>query len=172
MITIISASNRKGNLTSYFSNYCKSFFEQNSVEYNYFSLHDLPDQISLASVYEYEYSHFSRLAKEYILPASKLLFLIPEYNGSIPGILKLWLDGTHPEYFKGKKAALIGLSAGRAGNLRGMDHFTDILHYLQVNVMPQKLPISGMNDFLKEGVLVDQVTSQLIDEQLNRLIEF
>jgi len=172
MLTIISASNRKGNLTSFYSIYCKQFLEKKKIPFAFFSLQDIPDKVSLKTVYEYDTSYFKRMALKYLEPAEKLLFIIPEYNGSIPGILKLWIDGVHPSNFIGKKAALIGVSSGRAGNLRGMDHFTDILHHLQVNVMPQKLPISGMDSFLDQDRLVDSRTSELINEQLNRFIRY
>tara|TARA_R110002072_G_scaffold194247_8_gene351536 strand:- start:228 stop:746 length:519 start_codon:yes stop_codon:yes gene_type:complete len=172
MVTIISASNRKENLTYSYSVYCKKFLEHLNFEHRLFSLAEIPDLLSLKSVYEYETSDFNVLAKDIFVPAKKLLFIVPEYNGSMPGILKLFIDAIHPQYFKGKKAALIGVSSGRAGNLRGMDHLTDILHHLQVNVMPQKLPISKMNSFLEGNEINNLETKKLIEQHINRLIEF
>ena len=172
MITIISASNRDGNLTASYSSYCRKILSASSQDFAFYNLADIPDQFSLKSVYDYETSYFEKLAREIIQPADKFLFVIPEYNGSFPGILKLFIDAVHPRYFKGKKAALIGVAAGRAGNLRGMDHFSDILNHLQVHVLPQKLPISKMDAFLEADELVDQETMHSIDEQLKRLIEF
>ena len=69
------------------------------------------------------------------------------------------------EQFKGKKAALVGLSSGRAGNLRGLDHLTGILHYLDIPVMPKRVNIihveSQMND---EGRLEDEKTIQQLSQ--------
>jgi len=172
MITIISASNREGNLTSFFASKCQEILNRHKVENRVYYLHDLPDTISLSSVYNYEDSIFKELGKELIVPASKLLFIVPEYNGSIPGILKLFIDAIEPSVYKGKKAALIGVAAGRAGNLRGMDHLTDILHHLEVNVMPQKLPISQLFGLLKEEEVVDESTLNLLEKQLQLLSEF
>lgn len=172
MITIISASNREGNLTSSFSGYCKEMINGVEQDCKYFNLSDLPDQVSLKSVYEYETSYFEKIALEFIHPADKFLFVIPEYNGSFPGILKLFIDAIHPKYFYGKKAALIGVASGRAGNLRGMDHFSDILNHIQVHVLPQKLPISRMEEHLEMNELTNKETKTLIDKQINRLIEF
>jgi NAD(P)H-dependent FMN reductase len=172
MITIISASNREGNLTSFFAKKCEEILSQRKIENQIFYLHDLPDTISLNSVYNYEDSIFKKLGEKLIAPATKLLFIVPEYNGSIPGILKLFLDGIEPIVFKGKKAALVGVAAGRAGNLRGMDHLTDIMHHLEVNVMPQKLPISQLFGLLKNEEVVDEATLDLISKQLKLLEEF
>lgn len=172
MITIISASNREDNLTASYSKRCKDQLQANKIECKSFYLDEIPDQISLQSVYDYGNSIFTKYGEELILPADKLLFVVPEYNGSIPGILKLFIDGIEPKYFKGKKAALVGVSSGRAGNLRGMDHLTDILHHLQVNVMPQKLPISKMQEMMGEGEVADKETLQAINWQMDLLINY
>ena len=172
MITIVSASNREGNLTTFYSDYCKQCMEERNQDYRYFKLSELPEKISLKSVYEYDHSHFEKLALEIIQPADRFLFVIPEYNGSFPGVLKLFVDAVQPKYFKDKKAALIGVASGRAGNLRGMDHFSDILNHLHVHVLPQKVPISRMEEYLENDELVDDGIMQLIDEQVKRLIEF
>ncbi|MEQ8908548.1 MAG: NADPH-dependent FMN reductase [Vicingaceae bacterium] len=172
MITIISASNRKGNLTALFAEKCKQFLEQKEQRVQLFYLNQLPADLSLQSVYEYDTSVFNDWSEKLIQPAEKLLFVVPEYNGSIPGILKLFLDGISPKDFKGKKSALIGVSAGRAGNLRGMDHLTDILHYLEVEVLPTKLPISKLYDLLEEGEVKDKETLVLLEAQVQKLIDY
>ena len=133
---------------------------------------EIPDQISLKSVYDYGNSIFTQIGQDYIEPAEKILFVLPEYNGSMPGILKLLIDAIEPKVFYGKKAGLIGVSAGRAGNIRGMDHLTDVLHHLQVHVMPQKLPISNMYDMLDGQEVVDRSTLKDIEQQIERLIQY
>ncbi len=172
MITIISASKRVGNLSSLFAKYCENYLTERKEEVKLFELDSLPDQIDLHSVYEYKTSVFSKIAEEYIIPANKFLFIVPEYNGSIPGILKLFLDAIEPVNYRGKKAALIGISAGRAGNLRGMDHLSDILNYLQVAVMPQKLPISKIYDLLSKNELNDDYTRKEMEKQMELLLSF
>lgn len=173
MITIISASNRKGNMTQFFANFCKTQLESRGEEVKIFSLDELPTRIDLDEVYNYENSIFTEIAKHYIIPSDKLFFVVPEYNGSIPGILKLFMDAIKPEFYAGKKAGLLGIAAGRAGNLRGMDHLTDILHYLQVEVMALKLPVSKIYDILGEhGVLKDKNTEEAIIQQLEKFINY
>lgn len=172
MISIISASNREGNLTALFSKKCLNFLVSKKIDAQIFFLDELPEQLALKSIYSYEDSIFEPIGKKVIEPAAKLLFVAPEYNGSIPGILKLFIDAIQPKLFIGKKAALIGVAAGRAGNIRGMDHLTDILHHLQVNVMPQKLPISKMYDLLSEGELGDDTTLKALELQMQNLIDF
>ena len=173
MITIISASSRDGNNTQYFANKCEEVLKNCQQNVLFFSLDKLPPNISLNSIYNHEVSDFLPLAQKYIRPAEKLVFVIPEYNGSFPGILKVFIDAIPPNYFKGKKAALLGISTGRAGNLRGMDHLTDILHYLQVEVMSLKIPFSKVHTILDEsGNITDDETEEIIKIQMEKFVEY
>jgi NAD(P)H-dependent FMN reductase len=96
-------------------------------------------------------STYKELLKKYIYAADKLIIISPEYNGSFPGILKLFIDTMPHKALDGKKIALTGVATGRGGNLRGLDHLTGILHYLNAHVMPFKLPISGVAALISDG---------------------
>lgn len=64
------------------------------------------------------------------------------------------------------------MATGRAGNLRGMDHLADTLHYMKMNVFYDKLPISVINKVMdKEGNLNDD-TLKAINNQLDEFIVF
>jgi NAD(P)H-dependent FMN reductase len=105
--------------------------------------------------------------------ADRFIIVSPEYNGSIPGILKLMIDSCDPDLFKGKKVALVGVATGRAGNLRGMDHLTDILHYLQAEVYSLKQPVSQVKGLVNsEKELVDEATLSVLSKQLDGFMNF
>ena len=112
--------------------------------------------------------------QEVLIPTKKFIFISPEYNGSIPGVLKSLIDNTDVQkVWLGKKALLTGVSTGRAGNLRGMEHLTGILHYVKTIVHPNKLPISVVNVILNlDGSIKDEHTLHVIDQQLNEFIAF
>src|SRR5699024_6307007 len=81
----------------------------------------------------------------------KFLFIVPEYNGSFPGVLKTFIDAcSFPVSFYGKKAALVGVSSGKYGNIRGIEHFTGVCHYIHLHVMPLKIHISYILNELDE----------------------
>lgn len=173
MITIISASGREGNNTKFIAKACKKVLTNFQQEVQILSFDMLPGDISVESIHKQENSMFSELAAKYIAPAEKLIFVIPEYNGSFPGMLKVFIDAIHPKTFKGKKAALMGVSTGRAGNLRGMDHLTDILHYLEVEVMSLKVPFSRVHTLLDEkGNITDEYTKEIIQVQMERFVKY
>lgn len=114
------------------------------------------------------------LEKQYLIPAQKFVFIMPEYNASFPGILKLMLDNSDvKKCWWYKKAILVGLSDGRAGNLRGLEHMTAILHYLKVNVMYNKLLLSKVNEEVsKDGEVLKPATNKMIDEQIEEFLKF
>jgi len=111
---------------------------------------------------------FEELVTNYFIECDKFLILSPEYNGSFPGLLKTLIDSIHPKIWNFKKAALIGISDGRAGNLRGIEHLTLIMHYLKVNVFYNKLPISSVTKLLNNKELTDESTIQTLKTYLEQ----
>ena len=109
-----------------------------------------------------------------LIPSEKFVFIMPEYNGSFPGILKLMMDNSDiRKCWWGKKAMLTGVADGRAGNLRGMDHMTNIMNYLKLNVFYNKIPLSRINEELDmEGNLLKEDTVKVINNQIEEFLKF
>ena len=117
---------------------------------------------------------FAKIESDVLAPTTKFVFVVPEYNGSIPGVLKVMFDiSSYKSTWYGKKALLTGIATGRAGNLRGVEHLTSILHYLHVFVHPNTLPISSVDKLINgHGVIEDKGTLQAIKLQLDEFILF
>lgn len=160
--TIISASNRADNKTRVFAGYCLKILEDQGLSARLFNLEDFLPILVNIDMYDFENSPTNSIVEKYLKGVDKLLFIIPEYNGSFPGILKLFIDSIHPGRFRGKKAALIGISSGHAGNARGMDHLTSVLHYIKVDVFYHKLSISMIEDTLDQKGVSDRATQRRI----------
>jgi NAD(P)H-dependent FMN reductase len=72
-----------------------------------------------------------------------------------------------------KKAMLTGISSGRAGNLRGLDHLTGTLNYLKVAVLPNRLPVSMIDKLIDaEGNLTDASTIAALSAQVDEFLGF
>jgi chromate reductase, NAD(P)H dehydrogenase (quinone) len=114
------------------------------------------------------------LEADYLIPADKFIFVMPEYNASFPGILKLMMDNSDiKKCWWYKKAALVGVSDGRSGNLRGLEHMTAILNYMKINVLYNKVLLSKINEEVDaEGKLLKPVTAALIDVQIYEFLKF
>ncbi len=93
--------------------------------------------------------------KSEIAAAQGLLFLTPEYNRSIPGVLKNALDhGSRPygqSAWTGKPAGVIGISVGAAGTALAQQHLRNILAYLDVPTLGQPEAFIQMKDGLFEA---------------------
>ena len=160
MITIISGTNRSGSNTKKIALEYQRILEEKGISVNFFSLEGV-DVMHNDAV-------FQQIEAQVIIPTTAFIFIVPEYNGSFPGVLKMLFDtgGSHGIWYH-KRALLTGVATGRAGNLRGMDHLADILNYVKITVHPNRLPISGVDKLLShDGKLVDESTRNAIKQQL------
>jgi len=174
MITLISGTNREKSLTLKFANIYRQMLLESGATVELLSLDEIPAEILLTDIYEKQQKPeaVELLQEKYFLPAEKFVFIFPEYNGSIPGVLKLLIDSMDPKRsFQDKKASLIGIASGRAGNLRGLDHLAAILHHMKVTVMPYLLPVSRVQgEFGPEGGF-SEATEKLVRDHVRRTIE-
>jgi chromate reductase, NAD(P)H dehydrogenase (quinone) len=172
-ITIISATNRPDSNTEKIANYYFSTLKGKGIETEIFNLKNLPESVLHSDLYGKRSADFQKIIDQYIQSQTKFVFISPEYNGSFAGVLKVFLDAIPPSTWMDNKACLVGIATGRAGNLRGMEHLTNILNYLKINVYHNKLPISRVDTLLDaEGVLIDNDTKKVIDQQLEGFLKF
>jgi chromate reductase len=165
MYLIISGTNRRDSFTLRVAEHYQKLLNKKNIEAPVLSLVGLDLLERNASVLQLE--------KKWLLPAEKYIFISPEYNGSIPGVLKCLIDVSDvKKVWKGKKALLTGVSKGRAGNLRGMDHLTGILHYVGTVVHPNKLPISIVDTLFTKEDMAHPETMRVISQQLDEFVGF
>lgn len=141
MVTIISGTNRVGSNTRKIAQYYYDQLKPHIDSLNFISLEEI-------QVHERS-KELIELEKNILIPTQLFLIVMPEYNGSFPGVLKTFIDHTDiRKVWWHKKAMIVGLGDGRGGNLRGLDQLTNVLHYLKVLVHPYKLPMSNISNSL------------------------
>ena len=173
MITLINATNRQDNKTRVVIDAYAKLLQKAGFETQIFDMAELPVDFIFSASYGQKSPQMDAIIRNRLDPANKLVVVSPEYNGSYPGVFKAFIDAIHPKHFHGKKAALVGVASGRAGNLRGMDHLTDVFHHLGVEVLSFKVPISKLENLLNEkGELVDEDTLAVLNKQIRRLESF
>lgn len=90
-----------------------------------------------------------------IAAAQGLLFVTPEYNRSIPGVLKNAIDHASRPYGKsawaGRPAGVLGVSPGAAGTAMAQQHLRNILATLDVPTLGQPEAFIQMKDGLFDG---------------------
>ncbi len=116
--------------------------------------------------------------KTKIKAAEGILIVTPEYNYSVPGVLKNALDaasrpyGTNP--FEGKPVAIMGASIGMLGTARAQYHLRQTLVFLNAFVLnrPEIMVPFAEQRFDASGRLTDQRTRDLIEELLADLAKW
>lgn len=173
MITLIASTNRPGSNTLKLTEYYQKQLSAHGCESQILSLANLPATLISSDMYGKRSAEFQKI-QDLINSSTKFLFVIPEYNGSFPGVLKTFIDACKfPESFYGKKAALLGLSSGKYGNVRGLDHFTGICHYIHLEVMSLRIHISDIGNELNDsGQLWKEDTLKFTNQQIEKFIQF
>lgn len=166
MYTIISGTNRAGSYTLKVSLEYSRLLTEKGIDHQLLSL-EQQDVTQKGTA-------FSQMQEKFLFPSDKYLIILPEYNGSYPGIIKLMIDNSDvAKSWHHKKALLTGVSTGRAGNLRGMDHITGSLLHMKMLVHPNRLPISIVDRIMDEnGHITDAGTLKAIHQQLEEFINF
>ncbi len=116
--------------------------------------------------------------KTKIEAADAILIATPEYNFSIPGVLKNALDwGSRPSgknSFDGKPLAIMGASPGTIGTARVQYHLRQVC--VSLNMYPLNKPellVSAVEDKLDaSGKLSDEKTLQRIEKMLQSLVDW
>ena len=84
---------------------------------------------------------------ESILQADGVIFVVPEYNGSFPGILKLFIDYLpFPNAFKGLPIAYVGESSGAFGAMRAVEQLQMIVAYRMGYSFAERLFINRVKE--------------------------
>ncbi|GHE38736.1 NADPH-dependent FMN reductase [Sphingobacterium griseoflavum] len=173
MNVIISGTNRERSNSLKVAHYYQDELQRRGESWRVFSLSDLPADISSTDLYGKRSAAFEPI-QAMVSAAQKFIFIIPEYNGSFPGILKVFIDAcAFPASFYHKKVALVGLSTGKFGNVRGVDHFTGVCNYLRMHVLPLKIHLPKIQDELDTaGQLKDELTQKFVWEQMAEISKF
>jgi chromate reductase len=113
--------------------------------------------------------------KDKVRAADAILFVTPEYNYSIPGVLKNAIDwGSRPygdSAWEGKPVALMGASVGIFGTARAQYHLRQVFVFLNMHAVnrPEVMIGKAAERFDEQGNLTDETTRKLIGQLLQNL---
>ncbi|MEM9895660.1 MAG: NAD(P)H-dependent oxidoreductase [Bacteroidota bacterium] len=174
MITIVIGTNRKNSISSQVANQYTQLFKDINTETEVIDLSELPADFTQSALYENSGKNEAfNVFRDKMLEATKFLFVVPEYNGSFPGVLKAFIDGlAFPQTFKNKIAAITGVSSGIQGGVLAMSHLTDTFNYLQMNILHLKPKLSGISKKMENGKVVDDTYLDLMKQQSRLLADF
>lgn len=114
--------------------------------------------------------------REQIATADALLVAMPEFNYSIPGVLKNaidWASRPPNQPFDGKPLAIMGASGGNYGTARSQYHLRQVAVF--VNMFPINKPevmVTRAQEKFEGGKLTDEPTRKVIAQQIAALAEW
>lgn len=113
--------------------------------------------------------------REQIAAADALIFATPEYNYSIPGVLKNaidWASRPPEQPFENKPIALIGATPGGLGTSRSQYHLRQVFIYLNGLLLnrPEVMISSAPAKFDAQGQLIDPATAEQLRKMLLALV--
>lgn len=128
--------------------------------------------------YDADFPEVARRFKQSIEAVDGLLFVTPEYNRSIPGVLKNALDwGSRPwgtNSWARKPGAMLGTSPGATGTALAQQHLRNVLAYLDVATLAQpemfiRHDPARIDD---QGRIVDEDTRKFLQHFVDRFAEW
>jgi chromate reductase len=174
MITIVVGTNRPSSKSRKVAEFYETLLAELEVKSQILDLAELPENFIVSALYNNSGKNekFNAIRKE-MENVKKYIFILPEYNNSVPGVFKAFIDGlSYPNALLHKKCALVGISDGVAGNAIGLSHITDIFNYLGMHVLAQKIRIPFMKKNFVEGRITDEFIKKLIVDQAQQFINF
>ena len=116
--------------------------------------------------------------KKQIRASDAVLIVTPEYNYSVPGVLKNAIDWASRPYgdsaWNGKPAAIMGASVGTVGTARAQYHLRQIMVFLNMFPInqPEVMIGNASERFDSEGNLTDEATKKYIRQLLQNLVDW
>jgi hypothetical protein len=97
----------------------------------------------------------------------KIIFIIPEWNGTYPYLFKQIIDNSEwPSLLDKKKILLIGTSNGKFGNVMGVNHFEYPLNYVGSSVFTKKIYIPKLDENIENEEYIGYLKDVLLEFHL------
>lgn len=171
-IGIIVGTNRDDSFSEKIADYYSTRLAERNVAHQIITLKGLPHDFVFSNMYGGADPGFTAF-QEKIDSHDKLIFIIPEYNGSFPGVLKAFIDALrHPDSFSRKKVALVGVSSGAYGNSVGLSHFSDVLAYLNADILGLRLKLANILAHFSDGAFTFEVYARFVERQIDTFVAF
>lgn len=173
-VLIVSGTNRPEAMTRKVAAYYQSVLHDLGCESRILDLADLEADFIGTALYHNsgKDERFNELVGQ-VASSQKFVFILPEYNGSYPGILKTFIDGLpYPNALAHKKAALVGLSANMHGAGIALSHLNDVLSYLGVHTLALRVKLGQIKNNFLDNRFSNDLYSELIDLQAKQLLSF
>ncbi|HVY69510.1 MAG TPA: NADPH-dependent FMN reductase [Verrucomicrobiae bacterium] len=151
MLTLIVGTNRPGSNSRKVAAQVETIYKELGVTLKVLDLAHLPPEIFHPSSYATKPASFAPF-EDGVLQAEGLVVVTPEYNGSVPGVLKYFIDMLKfPESFEKRPVCFVGVAAGIWGALRPVEQLQQIFGYRNAFVYPERVFLPSIYNVLDEN---------------------
>ena len=173
MITLIVGTNRPGSNTRKVASQVEEIYRELKEPLHVLDLAKLPPEIFSPDSYANKPASFAPFA-EAVVKSTGLIIVTPEYNGSIPGILKYFIDMLKfPESFEKRPVCFVGVAAGIWGALRPIEQLQQVFGYRNAFIFPERVFMPQINNLLDEkGKIKDAEIVGRLKAQAQGFIKF
>ena len=173
MITIIAGTNRRDSLSTVFAYEIASIYSRQDVHSKVLELADLPPETFSPDAYADKPAKVLDFT-QHVLNASGLVIIVPEYNGSMPGALKLFIDLLpYPESFEGRPVCYVGIASGQFAGLRPVEHLQQVFGYRNAYNFPRRVFVPSVHQVASvENGLTDEDLKIRLTDQANQFLKF
>lgn len=166
MILVIPGTNRPNSRSLILSQFVQQSLKSADIESEILNLRDLPLQELDGSQYSEDKPVEVQRALEKIKKCRGIYFVVPEYNGSMPGILKYFIDHwAFPESFESRPVAFMGIGGAFAG-LRPVEHLQHVMAYRNAFMFPKRVFVHNVwSEIVETGEIKKEELKQRISAQ-------
>lgn len=171
-IVVVCGTNRDGALSRLLAIEAAETYSKRGHQVDLLDMAELPAEALLPNAYKDQADSVKALVDRFLV-ADGVVFVIPEYNGSYPGVVKLFVDMLpYPAGFDSRPCAFIGIAAGQFKSLRAVEHFQQVAGYRNAYIYPRRIFIGDSFKQFVDGRLSDDELTLRLDEQAEGFIDF
>ncbi|HKK45227.1 MAG TPA: NAD(P)H-dependent oxidoreductase [Balneolaceae bacterium] len=166
-LQIISGTDRPDSNAYRISRYLQSRYQEQGISAEIIDLYDFPLEHVAGGKYGQDIPEVDTFV-EPVIEADGLVIVCPEYNGSYPGILKMFIDYfPFPVSLNKKPIVLIGEATGAFGAMRAVEQLQQVFGYRNAHIFPERVFISRVDEnFDEQEGIRNEFQQQLLDSQI------
>jgi chromate reductase, NAD(P)H dehydrogenase (quinone) len=172
-LTVISGTDRPGSNTKIIAKFLENKYRQLGATADLLDLEGMFEGAGNGPQYGVVPTHPKiKQGYEMVLASNGLVIVTPEYNGSMPGALKYFIDHLKfPDSFENRPVCFVGIG-WRFGGLRPVEHLQQIFGYRNAFIYPHRVFLINGPKMIENQTLIDKSTLELLDNQSIGFVKF
>lgn len=172
-LTIISGTNRRGSNSRRIADHVAPHYRRLGASVDVLDLVEIPPVAFTPEAYDETPAVLQPFIAR-VMNAAGVVTIVPEYNGSFPGALKLFLDLVPlAKAFLGRPVAFVGVAAGEWGGLRPVQQLQQVFAYRHALQFPARVFVRQVDDiFGADGQIANADIAQRLAIQAEGFVEF